>query len=478
MKEFIEEETKKEVEVISKKYKTVFKSELNKIDRKVVSKAKEMVRKTNDIMQMAEVYRSYNNIYYPLYLDSRGRVLTYVHTGSLTYMGGELAKGLLVLSNKEKFNEEGISQLFQTLANALDHNKKGLKKKERIAREWYNDNAEDFRAGNFDIFFQHDNGMDEPINGLAIVLELLEWEKDENYESGYIAHRDARCSGLSIIGTITGDAQAMKLTSVIDTVPCGEQDLPDAYSAVAAKGRELNTVPYFEANADVLFGRKVWKTPVMTRQNYGASRFTINEHNVAAFNEKELDVRRVGHFTKLMMETLDASLPCGSVYLNAITNAWADYAKNKDNDCVAFKVPFTGFPVVRRKQKVDEQGIIESPGSFKRIQLVIKKYKKEMDISKMRAAAGADTIHSLDASLLFRVRSIIDFDIATVHDSIGAHPNNVSKVVKAYGQAMYDLNAEQVLSNIFQQLGAVAPVINTATAEEVEGIKNSIHILV
>lgn len=453
---------------------------------KAKSKGKEMARKTNDIMAQAEDFADYAAIYFPIYFDARGRRYTWTPTSSLTYMGGELSKALLVLGNKEVLTKDGVDALYQALGNCLGKDKQSRSIKEAYAREWMESRMEGFLAGDFEEFFTQQADFEEPINALAVVLELVEYTKDNNYLCGYIAHQDARCSGASIIGTLMKDKQAMTLTSVLDIVKNEDAALPDAYMFVSNKGRELNTDAYFEEHADTLFARSTWKTPTMTRCSYGASRYTIHAGkrkkgewratggNKQVFSKNGLDSEKCNDFTQLMMETLDASLPSCSLYLGSIQTAVKAYIK--EHGCFHINAPLTGFPMVRRKNKVEERRL-ESPATFQRIQLVIKTFTDEMDSAKMVSAIAPDAIHQCDASLLFRVQEQCDFDIATVHDSIGSHPNKTKEVVQAYAQAMYELATTDVIGKMFSQLGATAPMINNLTDEEVEDIKNSLHVL-
>lgn len=474
----IKDQTEKDIQeslaALERQYSEVWDSEKNKVGKVAKLKAKEKCRKTMTILNMANEYKEYHQLFFPVYVDFRGRVYTYVHTGSLSYMGGELAKSLLVLADKEAFTEDGISGLFQTLGNALDFGKKSKKRKERLAREWYAEHKELFKAGHLDMFFDHSAPFDEPINALAIVLELMEWEKDPTYKSGIICHSDARCSGTAIIGTLLGDKQAMSLTSVFDEVMDADDDLPDAYTFVAQRGRELNTIPYFEANADDVFSRSVWKTPVMTRGSYGATRYTVREHNVTKFSELGLDVKRVGHFTNLMMETLDSSIPSCSLYLDGAKEAAKKQIEEKGH--IAYSVPFTGFPFFHYLYE-EVISRLESPVKYQRIQLVMKKFTKKMDKAGMLTAISPCLIHSLDAMLLLFTQSKCDFTLTCVHDSVGCHPNNMKKVVQAYAEGMHYLIKQDVLGNIFNQMGSVAPKVNTISKEEVEAVKTSLHVL-
>lgn len=460
---------------LERQYKEVWDSEKNKATKVCKQSAKNTVNRTLNILRVAKEYQDYHELFFSVYLDYRSRIYTYVHTGGLTYMGGDMAKALLHLADKREVTKDGISQMYQTLGNCLDFGKKSITRKEKMARAWYDKHHNRFKNGYFDIFFNADEGFDEPVQALALVLELLAIEKNPKHKTGIICHRDARCSGISITGTATGDRQAMELTSVLDTIKNEDADLPDAYSFVANRGYEMNTVPYFKEHKGILFDRSTWKKPVMTRGAYGATLYTIMEENATVFAKNKLDMRRLSDFNKLMMAAIDSSFPSLELYRNAMEAACNTQIKEKGY--ISYAVPFSNFPVVAFKFQEDRL-TLESPVRYTKIQLVMNKKINEMDVNKTVTALGPGCIHSLDASLLLRVQAKLPgVNLTCVHDSVGSHPNDVANVVKAYAEAMYDLTQEDVLGNIFAQMGGVAPKVNTITTEELSDLKNSLHCL-
>lgn len=218
-------------------YTELLKTTVDQEIRKYRNTEIESVRKTLHLFEQADFYAGFKEIFYPIFLDARGRMYAYASDG-LTNVGNgnEMSKALLQFANKQEIDENGIFNLYLSLGNALGHDKKHVNIKCDLAIDWYREHEVDFQNGNFDIFFTNQSNFDEPINALAIVLELLEFYKDPTYKTGYIAHRDARVSGSSIIGTVLRDRYIMELTSVIDTEL---EKLPDAYTMVSVRALEL-----------------------------------------------------------------------------------------------------------------------------------------------------------------------------------------------------------------------------------------------
>lgn len=242
--------------------------------RQVKGKYKEQINKAKLLLKQGATYSEYPAIYYPLFCDFRSRAYPYATYG-LSPQGCEMSKGLLLLANKKVLNESGFNALYATLGNALGYDKKDINIKTELAKAWFRGWNE---THNYSCFFENNTGMkddkghvvkfDEPINAMAICIELHNALLDPNYKCGYIAHRDARCSGPSIISTSLRDIKGMKLTSVselgVDTT-----NLPDAYrqtseealTITVSKGTVESDV--LLSHSDELFTRGNFKHPVM-----------------------------------------------------------------------------------------------------------------------------------------------------------------------------------------------------------------------
>lgn len=469
-------------------YKPIGIRQANKVRARHKMECEESVRKTTDIMKKAEEFKDMEKIYFPVYVDERNRRYTYVHTGSLTYMGGALAKSLLHLADKEAFTDEGIRHMFITLANCLNYDKESIEMKLPKAFDFWTEHRSEFFNGNYDVFIEKQDDMDDAIGALSICLELVKHteaeQRGEEYLSGILCHRDGRCSGASIISVLLQDEKGTKLTSVVDTVMDKEERLPDAYMHAANTGRELNKNKYLENHADVLFCRSTWKNPTMTRASYGCSETTIHKGpdsdkiggNMKLFKDNNLDFTKCAEFTKLMMKALDASLPGCSLYLDTIKAASKEVLLM--NSVWKFKIPMSGFPVVRRKMCVKKHQM-STPKGFQRVQLTFYTPTQDLDLKESLQAVAPDTIHACDAAILMMVGQDLKLPMATVHDSLAVHPNHTDKLVKSYAKAMHHLATENVLEQIFESMGTSikAPFVGTLSEEEIESIKHSKHCI-
>lgn len=434
-------------------------------------------------LEQAEDFAYFEAFYYPLFVDYRGRRYPYANTG-LSYQGDELGKALVQFANKKKVTHKGVFALFDTLANTLGFDKLTLEVKRAKAISFYEENKEAWMAGDFSMFpldSHSDNPVfDEPINALAIVLELLEIEKDPEYKCGYIAHRDARCSGSSIMGTVLRDKSLMEMTSVIDWSEEGK--LGDAYNSVARiatkytetvaeKGDELaqELLEY----RDVLFSRSAFKFPVLGI-GYGVTEFGKREHTATLLNwEKELSFKHKQLYDNIMLESLKRALPACNTVLEAIKEAAKGVMEN--SDVISFHNPITGFPVVH-KEFVQSVRELDINSGWRRIQVSLITHTKKVNSRGMINASSPNLVHSCDSALLSVVEGLCEHDIACIHDSIGSHPEDVETTVQAYAKAMSMLSDVNVFNLIFESMGSDVRIEKMNTFEGV--LQPSRHVLV
>lgn len=455
-----------------------------KIFQSHVSKMKDQVNKTTNLLNMANEYAMFDAIYYPVFLDNRGRLYPYA-SGSLSPQGDQLAKALIQFANKEALNASGMNAMLDTLANALGHDKKTLEVKRDIAKRWFTENLEDFMKGEWEVFFNGTVKFDEPVNALAICIELTEVARDPAYKTGYIAHRDARVSGSSIIGTAMRDKGIMEMTSVLDW--SNNDQLGDAYIEAANAALRLvkgeadkgDTVcaELFSYSSE-LFNRTVFKHVVMTWCSYGLTDFSLREYNKSVFNwDEELTSEHKAKFDALMLKALAIALPACSEFLTTFKKVGQVVAKR--DGLISFTNPLSGFPVAFSANKMSKVRVaVAQPFRIIKLNLLVPTGK--VDTQAITNAMAPNCIHSVDAALLFRVSHKCEHDLSLIHDSIGSHPNYVEVTVSAYGMAMYKVAKSDVLNVMLEQLGTDTRLknINTATDADIELIKTSKHILV
>ncbi|MGL5583753.1 MAG: DNA-directed RNA polymerase [Cetobacterium sp.] len=462
---------------------------VRKVESEYYNREEQRCTKTLALLDQAEEFSTYEAIYYPIFVDNRGRMYPYA-SGCLSYQGDEMSKALLHFANKKEINTDGVDSLFETLANTLkDENGMGLDKrvladKSDMAAKWFGEHQEAFMNGDWSLFFTEQNSFEEPVTALAICIELVEFIKDPSYKTGIICHRDARVSGSSIIGTALRDKEVMEMTSVLDWSYDGF--LGDAYTTTALSALKM-CLEKAEAGdelaegilcfKDVLFTRKVFKHVVMTFCSYGLTEHSLREYNSEQLDWKEeLSLKHKKLFDEIMIEALAVALPACDAYLKKAKMAGGEVAKR--DGMIAFTNPLSKFPVAFTAKR-ETVRTIEVRQPFKLIQLKISTPTNTPDTRKMGLATAPNIVHALDSSLLYLVETKAQCELALIHDSVGSHPNDTHSSVCAYAQAMRVLAISDVFNDILEQMKVEHRIelINTATNADIMMIEHSKHVL-
>lgn len=77
--------------------------------------------------------------------------------------------------------------------------------------------------------------------------------------------------------------------------------------------------------------------------------------------------------------------------------------------------------------------------------------KRETGVYSSKALAP-NIVHSIDSYILREVVRRADFDIVTIHDSYGVHPNNVEKLRQLYREVLISVMEMNLLENILEQI--------------------------
>jgi hypothetical protein len=127
-----------------------------------------------------------NSIYFPLFVDWRGRLLT--NTGSFSYQQGELARSLILFREGQILNKSGLESLKIYTANCFGKDK--LTYNNRLT--WVDENIDSITNLNIDFIFE----ADEPLLFLSCCLELKGCFNDpDNFVSRLPIYKDATCNG-------------------------------------------------------------------------------------------------------------------------------------------------------------------------------------------------------------------------------------------------------------------------------------------
>ena len=389
-------------------------------------------------------------IYTPLTLDRRGRM--YARSGDITYQGTEIQKAMFQFHNKVQLGKDGFTAIQIHLANCLGYDK--LSMNNRISAI-----ATDLDSGMFD-------DIEEPFQlaqkykkidtfqAFVALMELkavLQWEADgyaiETFESNLVCHRDGTANGIQHISALTQNSDTARM---VNCTPATADDTPiDLYkevSQVLIKVADASIREWF-----VTYGRDITKKSVMIA-GYGAT--ALAQPIIEYLEAKGINVtwdqgKLIATAIKqaifevvpaLTMYTEQVKLSMELVWGNGITrNTWV----TPDGFIADMEYLETEQSTVRAGEYSANSRAIQVPHHDKTLN-----------------AMPPNLIHSLDATHVRMVALACDWDLVTVHDSIGSHPSNFFKTGEVIREQFVKLHQTKITDALFQDTGVVAPRFN------------------
>lgn len=419
-------------------------------------------------LEIAELYKDFDEIYFPHSYDFRGRI--YPIPVGLSPQGSDTVKAMIDYKHGEVLTERGKEWAYAYLTSLfgedkLPFNERVVRGKELINEDW--------------------KLAEEPYQFLSHQLELKKLEKDPNYEFKGRVHLDACNSGSQFTSAMTNDVDGCLATNVMPTIKKGIQDRQDAYILVSKKALTITNSLLNKADEgrkeeltffrDLLTdkGRKVCKTPVMV-SNYGGTEGGRSE--LVWDILRELKVERTwitktnaALFSKVIGQSIVGVLHGGKAFESYIHQMSAILTKtNKPTTWTTSD----GFHVIHVKKKEGQGTQISCllPGSRKVTTLLKKRYLNEISARKMKSAISPNFVHSLDAELLRRVllRTVEEGIMNTdwIHDSFGCLPNHVDRLLELTKIEFIGLMEQKPLEQLDKQL-----------REQVEKTKPNIKLL-
>lgn len=213
--------------------------------------------------------------------------------------------------------------------------------------------------------------------------------------------------------------------------------------------RKLKDYPEF-------FGRSVFKKSVMVSCNYGGSSQTsrkdvyeqleaLDSHILKDFSKDEQLM-----VTNFVYDSMSFAVPCSFEYLEYSKKLFSFVTRQKDG--IFFVNPISGMPVLIRKEVEErEELVFKVNGKNKRTVLITR--TDECNHMKTASSAVPGLIHSLDSAILVNIKDKLGtVPMSFIHDSVGAHPNDLGKVRKAVNECLLEVFNSDALQKIVDQL--------------------------
>lgn len=204
------------------------------------------------------------------------------------------------------------------------------------------------------------------------------------------------------------------------------------------------------------FGRSVFKKSVMVSCNYGGSSMTSRKdvyEQLEALDSsilKDFDKDEQLMVTNFVYDSMSFAVPCSFDYLEYSKKLFAFVSRKKDG--IFFVNPISGMPVLIRKEvEKREELVFKVNGKNKRTVLITR--TDECNHTKTASSAVPGIIHSIDAGILLNIKDKIgDVPMSYIHDSVGAHPNDLAIIRKAVNECLLEVFNSDALQKIVDQL--------------------------
>ena len=406
------------------------------------------------IINLAEQFKEYVTMYFPIQLDFRGRA--YCVPAFLNYQSINGAKALLNFSQGKAITKEnrGVFWLSVHGANMWGNDKVSFEDREK----WTYDNADWIKACAEDPIGNRQ--WEDADNAFQFLAFCDEWNRYTKEGDGFISHIpvnvDGTCNGLQIYSLLLKDKVAGSL------VNCVPSDVPqDIYGLVknevvknaeqkSAEGEELAT-----KWLDYGVKRSTCKRPVMTL-TYGSTRYACTDFVVEDLTKRK-DKGEMHPFddlfkpstylSKLIWQSIGENLKSakeGMRYLQDIAKVVA-----KEGVPIHWVTP-VGFPVYQYYPEMKSRRV-ETHLMGQVIQSTIREAKPETDKMKQRNSCPANYVHSLDSACMIRTVNIAREkgieNFCNVHDSFATHACDIDKLNESIREAFVSIFSKDLLSD-------------------------------
>jgi DNA-directed RNA polymerase len=415
-------------------------------------------------LHVADRFKAEEAIYFPHYLDFRGRV--YPFANYLNPQGDDAAKGVLQFAEGKPLGESGAFWLAVHIANLFGVDKVPFD--ERV--QWVMDNEEQILDSAMDPiegegFWQ---GADSPFCALAACIEWM------GYKFGgvdYVSHlpiaMDGSCSGLQHFSAMLRDEIG---GAAVNLVP---GDRPgDIYTAVSKRAQVMSDASDSEY-ASVWVGkfcRSVAKQPTMTlcysATKRGMHKQIENAVRKLASNEGpylgEVDAYHAsGYAAGIIWDALGEVVVAARGAMDWLQDT--SELLSKAGLPVRWTTPM-GLPVLQayRQEKGD---VINVFVGGERLQLTLNAETDKICPRRQASGIAPNFVHSMDSSHLMRTAQLARLNgisaLAVIHDSFGAHACDTEMLHAVIREAFVEQYTPDVLARfrdeVVAQLTEVEP---------------------
>jgi DNA-directed RNA polymerase len=454
-------------------------------NRKFVSKRLALLQ----VMQLADKFKGFDELYFPHDLCSRGRAYPKPHY--LNPQGPAYVRSLIEFADGKPIETtEQVEYIAIVGANAFGHDK--LPMQERIQWAWDNEDmfveiAHDWKTD------RRWMDADSPFEFLRFCME---WRELNDHGVGYVSHLpinfDATCSGLQHFSALLRDKEGgfnVNLT--------GHSERQDIYGAVAAKAKAAVEADLSNPEKAVLakaaialkIDRKLCKRPVMIVPYSGTFKACmryVQEHydelrdaGVAMpLKDDDVSYKLVPFVARKVWDAISMTVVAARDAMDWITKIARLVTKNENPLPFMWSTP-TGFVVQQAKYSMDRHSVQTMiDGRMLKVEFLTD--SKVLDANKNAQSLSPNYIHSMDAAhLQLTINKALEKGAAAdgvggmsfcmIHDSFGVHAADMDYFLhECIKPAFYDMYKDGDVLQKF--LDEVTPLIPEKSRSKIPAI--------
>lgn len=410
------------------------------------------------IMWLADKFKDYATLYFPLQLDFRGRA--YCVPAFLNYQSITGAKALLSFAHGKEITKENRGDYWLAIHGANMFGEDKISLQERV--EWVNKNEDWILKCAEDPM--NNRKWEDASNGYQFLAFCDEWSKFKKEGYGFVSHIpvsvDGSCNGLQVYSLMLRDSKAGKLVNLLPT------DKPqDIYQLVAdaviekLKVDAAENKPYAQLWLDYGIKRSTTKRSIMTIC-YGSTRYSCTDFVIEDLTKRKDKgenhpftddlFRPASYLAGVIWESIGDNLKSARIgmdYLQTIARVVA-----REQLPVHWVTP-VGFPVYQSYPEMKSKRV----KAMLMGEVIKPRINTETDLTdKLRMGNGVapNLVHSVDSAAMMKTVNIAHKNgiknFCNVHDSFGTTAGDVEVLNQSLRQAFITMFTEHDILSEFR----------------------------
>ncbi len=411
---------------------------------------KELTSEAFRIYEEVLKYQSNDGYYFPITLDTRGRM--YYRGGLLSPQGIDFCKAAFQFANKLPLGDTGFRAICIHTANVFGYDKASIQHRvEWVQTNW--DRIVDCKSHR-DVR-KHFKGADvfQALVAANEIQAINAWSLTgldvKEFESGLVCHQDGTCNGLQHMAAITGD----RATAVsVNCVASAHTDTPtDIYGLVYEEAlKHTDNDKAIELMKK--YARDMAKNPVMVT-GYGATESTIKRNTAKYLAAKKEYTTHATVIAESYLSAIDTVAGAVTQLTESIKICVNDALLEQPNKTKFTWVTADGFVACTEYRETEEFRVRAGKLAARMRGLG----KSPLDAVKTAGAMSPNLVHSIDSTHCRMVVRACEHDLVTVHDSIGSHPSTYFTTSRAIREKFVLVHSYDALGDLCEGMNQQAP---------------------